>query len=235
MSLGKPILFYSKQCPYSQRLWTMLQNDNRLNDFIKISTDDNVAKIPPYIREVPTIYVNPQQIYTGMNIHNYLSSLPPQVSAVSFGSMPPVTQSHASSSQQSQSTTYQPMSSSGPKPSGNINFAKMDANIPSRLDTRPRVDTGTSGHSGIDDFIPSEMSGAWSDSYSFLQDNPAPMLMNFDYINDTSVTEKDKQRLSASASASSAKQNVVLSETERRYAEMQKARQMPISTQRLVR
>jgi hypothetical protein len=234
MSLGKPILFYSKKCPYSQRLWTMLQNDGRLNDFIKISTDDNIAKIPSYIREVPTIYVNPQQIYTGMNIHNYLSSLPPPVASVSFGSAPsfaPSISQMTPSLSSSQSTTYQPMESTGPRPSSNINFTKMDAKIPSKLDSRPRVDTGTGGNSSIDDYIPSEMSGAWSDSYSFLQDNPAPLLMNFDYINDSSLSDKDKQRINAPTS----KQNTVLSETERRYQEMQKSRQMPIASQRMVR
>jgi hypothetical protein len=214
----------------------MLQNDNRLNEFIKISTDDNMTKIPPYIREVPTIYVNPQQIYTGMNIHNYLSSLPPPVSSVSFGSLPSMSQPQqmpqmSQSGLSSSSTTYQPMESTGPRPSSNINFTKMDAKIPSKLDSRPRVDTGTGGNSSIDDYIPSEMSGAWSDSYSFLQDNPAPLLMNFDYINDSSLSDKDKQRNNAPTS----KQNSVLSETERRYQEMQKARQMPISSQRMVR
>jgi hypothetical protein len=107
----------------------------------------------------------------------------------------------------------------------------MDAKIPSKLDSRPRVDTGTGGNSSIDDYIPSEMSGAWSDSYSFLQDNPAPLLMNFDYINDSSLSDKDKQRINAPTS----KQNTVLSETERRYQEMQKSRQMPIASQRMVR
>ena len=228
MSLGKPILFYSKNCPYSQRLWSMLQNEGRLNDFIKISTDDNITKIPPYIREVPTIYVGPQQIYTGMAIHNYLTSLPPPVSAVSFGSSQSLQQQDPSYTQQS--TTYKPMERSGPKPSGNINFTKMEANIPERLDSRPRIDTGTRGHSGIDDFIPSEMSGAWSDSYSFLQDNPAPLLMNFDYINDTSMSEQEKMRqLSSQSNSAKSNSNVVLSETERRYQEMQKARQAPIT------
>ena len=112
-----------------------------------------------------------------------------------------------------------------------VNFTKMDAKIPSKLDSRPRVDTGTGGNSSIDDYIPSEMSGAWSDSYSFLQDNPAPLLMNFDYINDSSLSDKDKQRINAPTS----KQNTVLSETERRYQEMQKSRQMPIASQRMVR
>ena len=229
MSLGKPVLFYSKNCPYSQRLWSMLQNEGRLNDFIKISTDDNITKIPSYIREVPTIYVGPQQIYTGMAIHNYLTSLPPLVSAVSFGSSQSLPQQEPSYAPQ-QSTTYKPMDSSAPKPSGNINFTKMEAKIPSRLDSRPRIDTGTGGHSGIDDFVPSEMSGAWSDSYSFLQDNPAPLLMNFDYINDTSISEQEKMRQSSSQSNSGkSNSNVVLSETERRYQEMQKARQVPIA------
>jgi hypothetical protein len=221
MSVGKPILFYSKTCPNSQQLWSILQNDNRLHDFIKIPIEDNSSKIPPYIREVPAIFVSPQQIYTGMSIHNFLGSLPPPVSSVSFGSsmQPPARQI------EQQSTTYTPINSNQPRPSGNIDFKKMKPNVSLKNDPRPRVESATNGKNGIDDFIPSEMSGAWSDSYSFLSDNPAPMLMNFDYIND-SVETKQNAPLQRSTQ--------VMSETERRYHEMQQARALPIG-QRQVR
>lgn len=215
MSVGKPILFYSRTCPNSQRLWSILQNDNRLHEFVKIPIEDNPTKIPPYIREIPSIFVSPQAIYTGMQIHNFLSSLPPPVSNVSFGAMTPPRMP------EQQSTNYQPIQSNQPRPSGNIDFKKMKPNVSTSFDPRPRIESATNGRNGIDDFIPSEMSGAWSDSYSFLSDNPAPMLMNFDYIDDSAAP--------ANKPAASAKSTEMMSETERRYHAMQQARAMPIS------
>jgi hypothetical protein len=214
MSVGKPVLFYSKTCPNSKRLWSLLQSENRLHEFIKVPIEDNPRQIPPYIREVPTIYINPQSIFTGMQIHNYLSSLPPPVSNISFGNM------SSPSIPEIRSTDYTPMQSNQPRPSGNIDFKKMKPNISSTFDPRPRVETATNGTNGIDDFIPSEMSGAWSDSYSFVSDNPAPMLMNFDYINDNH---------SQGAPAAAAKSKQMMSETERRYHEMQQSRAMPFN------
>ena len=221
MSVGKPILFYSKTCPNSQQLWSILQNDNRLHEFIKIPIEDNSSRIPPYIREVPAIFVNPQQIYTGMTIHKFLSSLPPPVSSVSFGAMQAPTRQP-----EQQGTTYTPLNSNQPRPSGNIDFKKMKPNVQLTHDPRPRVESATNGKNGIDDFNPSEMGGAWSDSYSFISNNPAPMLMNFDYINDSDDSKQASAPLQRSTQA--------MSETERRYHEMQQARAMPLG-QRSIR
>ena len=49
----------------------------------------------------------------------------------------------------------------------------------------------------IDDFNPVEMSKRWSDSYSFLSDNPAPLSFSFQFLNDTPASQSSTQQTAA--------------------------------------
>tara|TARA_B110000211_G_scaffold235008_1_gene308366 strand:+ start:8011 stop:8466 length:456 start_codon:yes stop_codon:yes gene_type:complete len=49
-------------------------------------------------------------------------------------------------------------------------------------DKKPEFTSSTNNLEGILDFSPIEMSGSFSDSYSFLQENPKPLDFCFEYI-----------------------------------------------------
>jgi hypothetical protein len=60
-----------------------------------------------------------------------------------------------------------------------------------RLDAPPKIESSTNELNGISDFNAVEMGGAWSDKYSFVQDNPAPMNYCYqflDNIKDNQIT-----------------------------------------------
>jgi hypothetical protein len=143
---NKPILFFSRKCQNCQALWSRLQQENRLNDFIKICIEDNPSKIPPMIKSVPTIYIKDRQPIVGSAINLFLNS--PMASA------PPAQVSQQQPPSHSQPTNQAP----------------------------PQTQTSTNGLGGIGDYNPVEMSSNWSDSYSFIQDNPCPMGFCFDFL-----------------------------------------------------
>jgi hypothetical protein len=62
-----------------------------------------------------------------------------------------------------------------------VNFQEpTDINI--KLDKKPNIKTSTNGFENILDFNPVEMSANLSDSYSFIQDNPAPLDFCYQFI-----------------------------------------------------
>lgn len=66
-----------------------------------------------------------------------------------------------------------------------------------KVDTKPEFETSTNKLNGISDFSPIEMGSLYSDSYSFIQDNPAPMDFCFEFIKEeNSVDDKPKKNLS---------------------------------------
>jgi hypothetical protein len=151
MSNNKPILFYSKKCVNCQKLWALLSHEGRLNDFIKICVEENPSKIPPVIKEVPSILTSKDRpIISGAAIPLYLKSAP------------------ASASVQSSSVP---------------NFNEKP-NLNKKLEPPPAFESATNNLGGIRDFSPIEMGSYWSDSYSFIQDNPSPMTFSFDFLND---------------------------------------------------
>ena len=52
----------------------------------------------------------------------------------------------------------------------------------STVDKKPEFETSTNKLNGISDFSPIEMGALYSDSYSFIQDNPAPMDFCFEFL-----------------------------------------------------
>ena len=52
----------------------------------------------------------------------------------------------------------------------------------SSVDKKPEFETSTNKLNGISDFSPIEMGALYSDSYSFIQDNPAPMDFCFEFL-----------------------------------------------------
>ena len=67
----KPILFYSKSCGNCRNLWKILVTNNQLDQFIKISIDNN-KKIPSIITSVPAVYVKGRTPIFGNAINMYL-------------------------------------------------------------------------------------------------------------------------------------------------------------------
>jgi hypothetical protein len=60
------------------------------------------------------------------------------------------------------------------------------------MDKIPQFESSTNELNGIKDYSPIEMSSAWSDSYSFIQDNPEPMKFSFEFL-DNSQTSQNSQ------------------------------------------
>ena len=50
------------------------------------------------------------------------------------------------------------------------------------FDKPPEVESSTNNLNGISDFNAVEMGGAWSDKYSFIQDNPSPMSFCYQFL-----------------------------------------------------
>lgn len=76
MNTNKPILFFSKKCPNSEKLWSYMTQQRLLDSFIKICVDDlPSSKLPTDLRVVPSIYVKGQPMITGQAIPMYLNSV----------------------------------------------------------------------------------------------------------------------------------------------------------------
>jgi hypothetical protein len=158
MSTNKPILFYSKKCVNCQKLWTLLSHENRLNDYVKICVEENPSRIPPMIKEVPSILISKDRpVISGAAIPMFLKSVPSQ-SSVQSSSLP--------------------------------NFTEKP-NLGRKLEPPPAFESATNNLGGIKDFSPVEMGSYWSDSYSFIQDNPSPMTFSFEFLNEAQVASKD--------------------------------------------
>jgi hypothetical protein len=157
---NKPILFFSQRCNNCITLWDKLTKENRLNDFVKICVDNN-NKIPPMIREVPTIYIKDRPLVTGPAIGMFLNTVP--------------------SKPQFQPTNQQPVQ--------NVNQPVINRNASLSSTDEP---------AGIRDFNPIEMSSNWSDSYSFIEDNPAPLDFSFQFINSNNSVEQNSAQSSNS-------------------------------------
>ncbi len=157
---NKPVLFFSKKCNNCQTLWAKLQQENRLNDFIKICIEDNPSKIPPMITSVPSLYIKGRAPITGMAINLFLNS--PNAST-----QPPTQESFKNP----------------PKNQSN--------NAPNQP---PPIVTSTNGLNNISDFNPIEMGNSWSDSYSFIQDNPSPMAFCYEFLNNNQANGQQSQQ-----------------------------------------
>ena len=159
---NKPILFFSRKCNNCITLWDKLSKEHRLDDFVKICVDNN-NKIPPMIREVPTIFISKDKpLITGMAIGMFLNTVPnkPQFQPTNQLRQPLQQQSgrqeNFTGQQQPQGATQQ-----------------INRNAPL---------SSTDGTENIRDFNPIEMSSNWSDSYSFIEDNPEPLDFSFQFL-----------------------------------------------------
>jgi|688.fasta_scaffold75620_4 hypothetical protein len=158
MSNNKPMLFYSKKCVNCQKLWALLSQQGKLNDYLKICVEENPTRIPPMIKEVPSILISKDRpIISGAAIPMFLKSVPSQASV---------------------------QSSSVP------NFSEKP-NLDKKLEPPPAFESATNNLGGIKDFSPVEMGSYWSDSYSFIQDNPSPLSFSFEFLNDANSLNKE--------------------------------------------
>ena len=85
-----------------------------------------------------------------------------------------------------------------PKGTPSSQLPKNSLNAP--VDKRPEVSTSTNNLNGIKDFNPVEMSSAFSDSYSFIQSNPAAMNFCYEYIKSDSTSATPRVRKEAGGS-----------------------------------
>jgi hypothetical protein len=199
---AKPILFYSKRCPNSQKLWAILSQENRLGDFIKICIEENATKIPPVVTEVPCILVSrDRQPITGPAIPMYLKSAS--------------------------------VAATAPTPSTAPNFSAAP-NLNKKLDAPPQFENSTTDNLlGIKDYSPVEMGSYWSDSYSFIQDNPSPMTFSFEFLNGSttqqsnpSEQQKNIRQLPPQLQPSETKKEARMYDFNNKFEQLQKSRQI---------
>ena len=90
------------------------------------------------------------------------------------------------------------------------------------LQSHPQVKTSTNNLGGIMDFNPVEMGNSFSDSYSFIQENPSPMDFCYQFIKD----EKDNiiTNIQSNNNSQQNTQNKRSSGLDQRLAELQKQR-----------
>jgi hypothetical protein len=70
---GKPIFFYSRTNRNCQILWSKLQNEKSLENFIKICVDNN-SKIPNIVTTVPSFYIRGRPLIHGNGINLFLNT-----------------------------------------------------------------------------------------------------------------------------------------------------------------
>lgn len=149
---NKPLLFYSRKDANSINLWKRLQSDGNLDNFVKICIDNN-SKIPSMVTTVPSIFVKGRPLIYGPAINMFLTS--PMASGGG--------------------------QSGGVQPQARPNFQQAPNNSV-KQDAPPEIESSTNNLNGISDFNAVEMGGAWSDKYSFIQDNPAPMSYCYQFL-----------------------------------------------------
>tara|TARA_B110000208_G_scaffold192046_1_gene262193 strand:+ start:15017 stop:15475 length:459 start_codon:yes stop_codon:yes gene_type:complete len=71
---NKPILFFSRNDTNSKEIWSYIKSKNLLEEFIKISTDNN-RKIPSIIKSTPSIYIKGRPVITDMFIKMYIDTM----------------------------------------------------------------------------------------------------------------------------------------------------------------
>ena len=71
--MDKNILFYSNNCPYSQRLIKILDEEKIGHDIVRICIDGGNLRLPSFITRVPTIYLSiDKQILTDNRIDEWI-------------------------------------------------------------------------------------------------------------------------------------------------------------------
>ena len=102
----------------------------------------------------------------------------------------------------------------GPAQSGNSqqsdnsrpNFQAAPDNN-NKFDKPPEVESSTNNLNGISDFNAVEMGGAWSDKYSFIQDNPSPMSFCYQFIDNMKDNQITGQGNSSNNSSNNSQQS----------------------------
>ena len=148
----KPLLFYSQRDANCVQLWKTLEQSGKLNDYIKICVDNN-NKIPKMITTVPCIFIKGRPLITGQAIMMFISG----------------------------NQGNRPSTANSIQPSSRPNFQQAPTNS-NNFDAPPEIESSTNNLEGILDFNAVEMGGAWSDKYSFIQENPSPMTNCYQFI-----------------------------------------------------
>ena len=125
---------------------------------------DNNKKIPSIIQGYPCIFLKGREPMYGQAITMFLNS----------NSQANISKTTSSSSSNS---------SSG-----------KEKILNGTVDKKPEFETSTNKLNGISDFSPIEMGALYSDSYSFIQDNPAPMDFCFEFLGQCSNKESEPKR-----------------------------------------
>ena len=113
---------------------------------------DNNPKIPRNITTVPCIFIKGRPLIIGQSIKMYLES---QVI--------------------NNSSNFNVQNNSRPD-------FKAPPNHEKQLQSHPEINSSTNNLDGILDFNAIEMGGSYSDKYSFVQENPAPMNNQYQFL-----------------------------------------------------
>ena len=159
---NKPILFFSQNDTNSKEIWNYIKSKNMLENFIKISTDNN-RKIPAIITETPSILIKGRPAISGMFIKMYLDSF-------SSNNAPQTNQVVDNSSNFQSSNTSSNFQSSNNSSQNNNNGI-------------PDIKTSTNNLNGIKDFNAVEMGSNFSDNYSFIE-NDTPMSFCYQFLDE---------------------------------------------------
>ena len=137
------------------------------------------------IREVPTIFISKDKpLITGMAIGMFLNTVPnkPQFQPTNQPRQPVQQQS----GRQENFVGQQPQTQT------------INRNAPL---------SSTDGTENIRDFNPIEMSSNWSDSYSFIEDNPEPLDFSFQFLGGSDSSQQQQQQNNANSNSKMSRQN----------------------------
>lgn len=149
------------------------------------------------------------QFKSNLNIQN----LPKQTNTIGgLGNMRPINV-NTGSPVNNVNTTY------NPKIEINMN-AKPATQQDNKKAVVPHIETSTNGLNGINDFNAVEMSGNWSDSYSFIQDNPTPLSFCYEYLGGGG----DKQQVANKPKTNSFRSRNM--DVQDKYEQLQKSRML---------
>lgn len=75
MSKNKSILFFSNYCSHSKNCLEIINNTNLRQQILLFCIDENMEKIPSFIKSVPTILTQSKELIQGKQLLSYLENI----------------------------------------------------------------------------------------------------------------------------------------------------------------
>lgn len=143
MSKNKNILFYSNYCSHSKNCIEMINKTNLRQQILIFCIDDNMEKIPSFIKSVPTILTPSKELIQGKQLFNYLEHIYMSNQSDNSLSLPNISNINSN-----------PQSNQSFNPNNNQNT--IQTNTKEEIEDDPLAWHGT------------EMGAGFSDNYSFI-------------------------------------------------------------------